>query len=186
MPPGQGHVTLAAREMAVKRSGMAPRKTPLRLRSNLPRNPARNHAQTPRSSAKAARSVAKPTRRRRDDIPPEVREQVYARFDGLCAGCGRPLRAGWRSVQHRRRRQAGGTRKADRHDIRLLVAVCGINPATGGCHRQADEGTDRHARGLQLRQHQDPSTPLTLWDGRRVVLTDDGGYRQLDAGGLAA
>jgi len=113
----------------------------------------------------------RPRRPTADPVPREVRTAVHARSGGRCEICGIPLQAGWRSIQHRKRRSQGGP-----HDVTNLLDVCGPN-ASAGCHFRADAGMGRHSMGWQVAREFDPAVvPVLLADRRWVLLTADGGY----------
>jgi len=108
--------------------------------------------------------------------PGEVRDLCYARQDGLCGGCGKPVPPGtWRSLQHRVARMAGGRLDPAANEPSNLVWLHG-SATSPGCHLLCEQRDERmHERGLWLRSWQDPERePVVLWDGRTVWLTRDG------------
>lgn len=148
------------------------RRTPLTNRAPLARGgPTGQRAQTPR----APRSPAKPARTgHADPLPADVRVAVYQRAEDRCEICGVPLRAGWRSVQHRARRGSGGSRDSGRHRLSNLLAVCGPD-SSAGCHARADGASERYDLGWQVRRGGNPAAEPVLYRGVRVLLEDDGG-----------
>lgn len=125
----------------------------------------------------------------------EVRDAVRVRSGGRCeAGVlvdcrrrGRTLDApGVGGNQHHRRPgQMGGDKAAGTHEASNLLDVCGAGN-TSGCHGWIE--SNRHAAyalGLLVRRGEDPAaTPVRLWDGRRVLLDDTGGYLPVTTAGV--
>ena len=93
-----------------------------------------------------------------------VRGLVWERDGGACAWCGCPVREGEHSLQHRRARGMGGTRRADANSPANLVLVCGSG--TTLCHGwvEAHPG-EAERRGFRLRQWADPVEVPVLWAG---------------------
>lgn len=88
---------------------------------------------------------------------PTVRRDVWSRDQGECQWCGRLVEE-WQahSLQHRRARGAGGTKRADANTPENLILVHGTG--TTGCH--ADMETDRvkaRARGFNVYQSHTPA-----------------------------
>lgn len=125
---------------------------------------------SPRRAVRAPRTAARPA----DPLPPDVRAAVYTRALDQCEICGVPLRAGWRSVQHRARRGSGGSTDPGRHRLSNLLAVCGPN-ASAGCHALADGAPGRYNHGWQVRRGDNPATAPVLYRGGSQVLLDDHG-----------
>lgn len=110
----------------------------------------------------------------------DVAEIVMARCNGQCERCGASLRGplGF-SRQHRIARGMGGTKGAWVNFPSNIAMLCGS--ATTGCHGEV-ERRRMVDHGWWLFRHEDPAAePITLWDGRRVVLGDDGCYGLLAA-----
>jgi 5-methylcytosine-specific restriction endonuclease McrA len=106
----------------------------------------------------------------------ELREAVFNR-DRYCVKCGRPL-ADPVAVHHRKLRKHGGP-----DALSNLVALCSPchNIAPGSVHQNP---ADSYERGYLVKSWDDPSTaPLTLPNGRKVLLTDDGEYEYLEREG---
>lgn len=140
-------------------------------------SPAGQQAAMSRSATKA-----KP---RAPRVADEVSALVLARAGGRCeAGATTECRARGRSLtsvvgaskQHRRPAQMGGSKRAETHGPANLLMVCGSG--TTGCHGHMEsERTAALAAGWLVPQGVDPgSVPVLLWDGRRVLLDDRGGY----------
>lgn len=104
---------------------------------------------------------------------------VLERDGWSCTRCGGPTSGergrGW-SIQHRRPRGMGGTRRVDANSPANLLTVCGSG--TTGCHGVME--TDRHValeHGWLIPQTADPlREPVVLGSGRIVWLTADGQY----------
>lgn len=105
----------------------------------------------------------------------DLREAVFSR-DRYCLKCGRTL-AEPVAVHHRKLRKHGG---AD--DLTNLIALC------SPCHNIAPESVhqnpkDSYERGYLVKSWADPrTTPITLPNGRRVLLTEDGDYADIEEG----
>lgn len=114
-------------------------------------------------------------KRRRRDTGPDfwTRQLVQARFGGRCARCG----GFGTSVQHRKPRQAGGTRDPLINAASNLIWVCGHG--TTGCHGHMESyRSEAYESGWLVHSECDPAEQeVLLWDGRRVLLDDDGGFR---------
>lgn len=95
-----------------------------------------------------------------------------ARFGGRCARCG-DFGA---SIQHRKPRRLGGTVDPAINFPSNLIWVCGSG--TTGCHGHMESyRTEAYAMGWLLHAADDPTAvPVVLWDGRRVLLDNVGGY----------
>ena len=94
-----------------------------------------------------------------------TRTLVWDRDGGACGWCGRPVYEGDHSLQHRRARGMGGTRRADANSPANLVLVCGS--ATTGCHGHIEANPQEAARrGFRIGQWQDPSGVPVLYAGR--------------------
>lgn len=97
---------------------------------------------------------------------------VWQRDQGRCVRCGRPAVGEW-SIQHRRARGMGGTRRPDANSAANLVVLCGS--ATTGCHGWVESHPTEAARwGYRVAQNQDPAQVAVWWHGRWVGLTEDG------------
>lgn len=110
----------------------------------------------------------------------DVAELVLVRADYRCEHCGIGINGpiGF-SRQHRVARGMGGTRAAWINRPSNLLVMCGS--ATTGCHQLA-ESRDPAMHGWWLHRHENPLTvPVTLHDGRRVLLDDEGCYLELAA-----
>ncbi len=113
-----------------------------------------------------ARRVTGPTK--------AVRNMVWERDRGACAWCGGPVVEGDHSLQHRRARGMGGTRRADANSPANLVLVHGS--ATTGCHGHIEAHPGEAARrGFRLGQLADPADVPVLYAGRVWVRLDHAG-----------
>jgi 5-methylcytosine-specific restriction endonuclease McrA len=103
----------------------------------------------------------------------DLRAAVFNR-DRYCLKCGRPLQDPV-AVHHRKLRKHGGT-----DCLSNLIALC------SPCHNIAPNSVhqnprDSYERGYLVKSWDDPTTaPVTLPNGRRVLLTTDGQYAHLD------
>lgn len=114
-------------------------------------------------------------------VAPTVRDGVYGR-DGLaCTLCGKtyPL-----TLQHRRARGMGSTRRPETDLPANLVTLCGSG--TTGCHGYVEANPDiSRQRGYRVGQHTDPALVPIIWHGQWVWLADDFTVTPLGAGELA-
>lgn len=104
---------------------------------------------------------------------------VVERDRGCCARCGRHVASGVRgrdwSVQHRRARGAGGTRRVDTNSPAALILLCGS--ASTGCHGHAESHrAEAREFGWAVRQSDDPAVMPVLHavHGGWVLLTPAG------------
>jgi hypothetical protein len=108
-----------------------------------------------------------------------TRDAVLGRANYRCERCGFGLSSLGYSLQHRIARGMGGTRGAWINSPCNLAVLCGS--ATTFCHGIV-ERRRKTEYGWWLNRTDDPSiVPVTLWDGRRVVLTDYATYIDLAA-----
>lgn len=88
-------------------------------------------------------------------ISARVRALVWERDAHTCAWCGVPV-TGAHSLQHRRARGMGGTRRPEANTPANLVLVHGT--ATTGCHGYVEAHPHQAAaRGFRLSQTAEPS-----------------------------
>ena len=115
----------------------------------------------------------RPRRTGPDDL---TRELVRLRFHGRCCRCGHD----GATIQHRIPRALGGTSRPEINFPSNLLWVCGSG--TTGCHGHMEsQRTEAYAKGWLVRHGQDPATvPVELWDGRRVLVDDEGEFLELD------
>ncbi|MFI7073621.1 hypothetical protein [Micromonospora sediminicola] len=106
---------------------------------------------------------------------------VIERDRGCCARCGRHVAGGVRgrdfSIQHRRARGAGGTRRADTNGPQSLIVLCGS--ATTGCHDYVERHrVEAREFGWAVRQSDDPAQVPVLHaaHGGWVLLAADGDF----------
>jgi hypothetical protein len=99
-----------------------------------------------------------------------TRETVRVRFGGRCCRCGKD---GY-TIQHRTPRGLGGSKDPAINALTNLLWVCG--DGTRGCHGHMESRrTEAYENGWLVRHGMDPAAvPVLLWDGRRVLLDDEG------------
>ena len=115
-------------------------------------------------------------------IPLKTVMAVLARDGYRCVRCGTPIEGergvAW-SVQHRRPRGMGGSRRADTNSSVNLLAVCGSG--TTGCHGHMESHrAEALMNGWLVRQAADPAGAAVLVEhgSRWVYLTPQGGYAE--------
>ena len=161
----------------MRRSGPIQRKTPLERTTAWPA-PA-----TARSRLHANQGAQRhqPKRRAAKHTGPSevVVKQVGERDEWRCFRCGTPCdgRRGvdW-SVQHRRARGMGGTRRPDTNEPQSLILLCGS--ATTGCHGWVESNrTAALSNGWAVKSNSNPlQVPVLHWQRGLIFLTADGGY----------
>jgi hypothetical protein len=165
-----------ARKTPLKRGGSLKRTSGLKRGAGLKPGGALKRAAPIRRMPTAAGSKlaarlgapkSKPKRKTADDIPPAVRAAVLVRAAGCCEACGKALGEGPVHLHHRQKRNGRN------HTVENLVA---LHPT---CHVIAPEAVHQRPiwakqRGLILLAHHDPAVePLTMPDGRRVLLGEE-------------
>jgi hypothetical protein len=127
---------------------------------------------TPLARTSRLRSSGPIKAKRRDTGPSrKVGDVVRDRFEGRCARCGQQ----GHTKQHRIPRQSGGSRNDPRiNKMSNLVWLCG--DGTTLCHGEVESNRIQGRKdGYLVRRREDPNlAPMRLWDGRRVLLKDDG------------
>lgn len=110
-----------------------------------------------------------------------VRLLVLTRDDWACQVCGRNLASAYLtgdySLQHRRARGMGGSRRPDTNGAANLITVCGS--ATTGDHQRIESQPQWAADyGYRIRQNQTPSEiPVFTYSHGWVLLDDQGGMK---------
>lgn len=104
----------------------------------------------------------------------KTRDIVLERDAHTCQWCGRHVRPGFYSLQHRRARGMGGSKRDDTNKPSNLVTMCGSG--TTGCHGYVEsnrlEGLER---GFTVPQGTDPRfVPLRDFAGVEWFLVEDG------------
>ncbi|MFD5864404.1 HNH endonuclease [Agromyces sp. NPDC127015] len=106
----------------------------------------------------------------------KTRAEVRERDRDTCQmpDCGRPIRDDDYSLQHRRARGMGGSRRPDTNAPSNLVTVCGS--ATTGCHGYIESHPGIAAKlGFRVAQGVTPAdVPIYTFTHGRVYLNDDG------------
>jgi hypothetical protein len=101
-------------------------------------------------------------------VTPKVRREVIARDHHSCRWCGRfvDVESGWYSLQHRRARGMGGTRRVDTDLACNLVLVCGTG--TTECHGYIESHREEAvSRGFNVADRHNPAlVPLLDHMGR--------------------
>lgn len=72
------------------------------------------------------------------------------------------------------------------NNLSNLVALCG-ELGTVGCHGEVESNrTQAYEGGYLVKDAMDPRlVPVLLWNGRRVLLTDDGADQEINEGQAA-
>lgn len=112
---------------------------------------------------------------RRTGATQAVRDSVFER-DGSCVMCDGtyPL-----TLQHRRARGMGGTRRASTNTPAALVVLCGSG--TTGCHGWVESHPSEAERaGYRVRQVAEPRDVPIIWHGCFVLLDDLGGVTPVE------
>lgn len=110
-------------------------------------------------------------------VTPRTRQIVLERDGHCCVVCGRyigPLDD--YSLQHRRARGMGGSKRPDTNLPANLVTLCGHATSPDGCHARVESHRDQaRAHGLTLTQSQDP-TQIPVHTHRGWLLLDNEGF----------
>ncbi len=153
----------------MKRGGYIARYTPLAAKVPLPRSGIGRNA-GPKLTA---------VRQRHTGPSPTTVAQVVLRDESCCVRCGGSChgRRGvdW-SVQHRRARGMGGSRREDTNSLPNLILLCGS--ATTGCHGWVESNrTAALPNGWALKSISDPSrVPVLHWQRGLIFLGADGSW----------
>lgn len=157
---------------------MPDRKAPLKRSTALSVSPlarSRLHADQ-RPSVKPA------TRRPKDTGPSKAVVIAVLERDGYCCFvCGGALwgeRGFDFSLQHRRARGSGGSRRPDTNQPQNLISLCGSATSPGGCHSSIESSRSwARENGWAIRQSDDPlELPVLHWQMRLIFLHANGGY----------
>lgn len=134
------------------------------------------------SSTFALRPTSRPAKRPASTgFDRATTDAVLQRDDHSCVRCGGALHGergrDW-SIQHRRARGSGGSRRPDTNAPQNGIAVCGSATSVGGCHEHIEsEREDARAHGWAIRQSEDPLlVPVDHALHGHVWLTADGGW----------
>jgi hypothetical protein len=100
-------------------------------------------------------------------VTEHVRETVLDRADQMCERCGKYLDPFFYSLQHRRARGMGSSRRPDTNSPANLIALCGSATTPGGCHQWVESHPDEaRAEGMRIGQRENPlEVPVKLWYG---------------------
>lgn len=107
-------------------------------------------------------------------IPDRVRKLVMERDRYSCVVCGQTVINRPGSIQHRRPRGSGGSRKADTNSPQNLIVLCGTG--TTGCHGWAESNrTEAFDAGWLVHAWENPAeVPVALSGIGVVYLHPDG------------
>ena len=114
-------------------------------------------------------------------VTKKTRLLVPTRDEWSCQVCGTNLAAAYLrgdySLQHRRNRGMGGSKRPDTNGPANLLTTCGSATSPDGCHHRIEANPQWAAEcGLRIRQNQTPSeVPVHTIHGW-VLLDDHGGY----------
>lgn len=164
-------------EQWVKRTTLPPRSKPLAAGAPLSKGKALRRAAIVRTAALARTARAQRRKTAAGEFTVKSRGLLWHRFAGRCAYCGDQLPRKWWTAQHRRARGAGGS-----SDPATVLVTNGVAVHQVPCHEWIESNpVAAGVLGYRVHQHADPAhCPLTLWTGRRVYLTPDGGYAAAD------
>ena len=114
-------------------------------------------------------------------VSKRTRLLVLTRDGWLCQVCGRNLAAAYLrgdySLQHRRNRGMGGSKRPDTNAPANLLTTCGSATSPDGCHHRIEANPVWAAdRGYRIRQNQTPSQVPVLTIHGWVLLDNHGGY----------
>jgi 5-methylcytosine-specific restriction protein A len=110
-----------------------------------------------------------------------TRARVLYRDGKRCQRCLRHLdvAGGDYSLQHRRARGMGGSKRPDTNGPSNLVSLCGSATSPDGCHHHVESHPDEAlALGWRLRQNDVPAEIPVLVGGTDWVLFDEAGHRE--------
>jgi len=109
----------------------------------------------------------------------KLRQIVYERCNGYCERCGISLHPDDYALHHRKLKSRGGTDELS--NLLALHHHC-HNLGTNSVHLDPSEAT---RRGLLVSSWSESLVvPVTLCDGTRVLLTNDGRYKPVRTGEL--
>jgi hypothetical protein len=156
------------------------RRTPLEAKTPLKRTTAVGSNLLVRSALhkQSAANQRQPKRARRDTGPSvKTVALVWRRDAGCCVRCGKQCVFAERgtdwSLQHRRARGMGGTRRPDTNSPQSLIVLCGS--ATTGCHGWVESNrTVALSNGWAVKSNSDPLLIPVAYRGSHLWLTDDG------------
>lgn len=140
----------------------------------MPRGPGPNRA---RRRARGSADTPAPIG---SEVAPARRERVYLRDELACVRCGGRLPIGYRQLQHRVPRQAGGRLGHDAYSHLLLL--CGFSSNDpDGCHYHCERWRiDAQAGGYLVPEGEDPRewpVRYSEFHGGGLWLLDDDGDR---------
>jgi hypothetical protein len=113
-------------------------------------------------------------------VTAKVRREVIARDKQTCQWCGRwvDVESGWYSLQHRRARGMGGTKRIDTDLACNLVLVCGTG--TTECHGEIESHRERAVeRGFNVADRHNPALVPLLDYSDQWLRMDALGGREL-------
>lgn len=106
----------------------------------------------------------------------KVRQMVYMRCNAYCEKCGLPLPQDW-ALHHRKLKSRGGN--DDASNLLALHHKC-HNTGTDSVHLNPKMAKDK---GYMVSSWAEPTEcPVTLPDGRSVILTTEGKYQVIKEG----
>lgn len=115
-------------------------------------------------------------------VSERTRADVLARDQHKCQRCGKYVAFGDYSLQHRRARGMGGSKRLDTNLPANLITLCGSATSPDGCHYFIESNPDiARAEGMRLFQSQTPSVePVQTYRGL-LLLDNEGNWEQVAA-----
>lgn len=158
------------------------RRTPLKASKPLTRTTALSVSPLARSQTHANSALQRRRPKRAKDGPSDAAViQVAQRDEWACVRCGGSCHGrrslDW-SVQHRRARGMGGSRRPDTNEPQNLILLCGSATSPGGCHLRVEQRHPADAgSGWAIKQAENPlHVPVLHWQRGLVFLLADGSW----------
>lgn len=111
-----------------------------------------------------------------------VTSAIIEREEGCCFRCGGYVLHGTRgwdySLQHRRARGMGGSRRPDTNSVQNGILLCGSATSPGGCHAYVEaHPSEAEDKGWRVPQSGDPLLAAVVhWRDGTIHLHSNGRY----------